>query len=213
MPAKRPLYDARSVPSAIAIETSASDSVPLNRSARERCPPPVSVRPAAVVPVPSTWKCPESVPAYRGCCSQPTSSPSPKRREIDPVDRRRRRSSACGFCCVSIEPTVPSPTAAPRNSRARERRAPGDERIGEAAGDVVVERQQALDVRHRNGLAARAGDRCRSCAPETGTETAASMPIVASVVVTAAPYADALASAISTSVAVSCPRARTLSAA
>ena len=60
---ERPSYDARSVPPSIAIDTSASESVPSNRSAVESRPPPVSASVAALVPAPSTWKWPDTVPA------------------------------------------------------------------------------------------------------------------------------------------------------
>jgi len=54
MPASSPLYDPRTVPSRISIDTSPSDRRPLKSSARAIRPPPVKTIVAAAVPVPST---------------------------------------------------------------------------------------------------------------------------------------------------------------
>ena len=70
--------------------------------------------------------------------------------EIDPVDR------AVTGVAHGLLPRVDRADGAiaygrAQEFRARERRAPRNERIGELARDVVIERQEALDVRHGNG--------------------------------------------------------------
>jgi len=96
--------------------------------------------------------------------------------------------------------------------RPGERRAAGDERLAEAAGHVVVERQQALDVRHGHlGGEVAQIDRSR-CSLEAKRERRVDGDRGVVCVVTFAPYATASACATSTAFAVIWPRARTWSA-
>ena len=121
MPARRPSYDARSVPSAIAIETSASESVPLNS---------VGARQAAAAG--------QRQRRRRSCrrrrrgnvrtsCRRSAAPAASRRRALRRSgagrcrrSRRRPRSAAAAAPCRST-PTVPSPTVAPRNVGAARR--------------------------------------------------------------------------------------------
>ena len=189
-----PSYDARSVPSAIAIETSASDERALEEARRVDRLPAAGQRRASPrsCRAPSTRKWPDTVPAYRGSRSQRDVEPSPKRRRLMP-----------SIVAVAGEPQrllqrVDRSDGAAADRRAeklrrREGRAPGDERLAEPAVDVVVERQVGSRRAAPGRSPARAADRCRRSSPGSGTENGASMPIDRRpCVVTAAPYAVAL---------------------
>jgi len=74
----RPSYDPSSEPPAIEMDTSALRRCPSNRFASSSRPPPLSVIVDRSEPMPSTWKRPRTVPAYRGSVIHEISSASPK---------------------------------------------------------------------------------------------------------------------------------------
>ena len=71
----------------------------------------------------------------------------------------------------SIVPTVPPPTAAPRNSDEANAAPSSYERLGEAPVNMVVECQPALDVRNWNRLRQLSQVDLRDSAAKSGTGT------------------------------------------
>ena len=88
--------------------------------------------------------------------SMPVTSPSPESQRL---------------LRVSMLPTVPAPTVAPRNTEGRERRIAGDERPAELSRHVVVERRARSRRAEPEPPSAPGGDRRRQLCPGSERET------------------------------------------